>query len=217
MTTVYDELSKATEVTPKDGEEAAAFSKRLAKAVDKLGDDEWKGLSDDAQNWVNDVVDAVAKKTKVPTVPGFPGADEDDEEEPAPKSAKKADKKAAAKTESKDKGKTAAKSAKPAKAESAKPAAKTKAKGANGASKERPLGKRAAIEAAAREGKLPAVPDFSADTHKPWRKRLAEVVALVKAKDIKGLKKYEINPYSTSPKAIDRYRNLAVMALEASK
>jgi hypothetical protein len=36
----------------------------------------------------------------------------------------------------------------------------------------------------------------------------------VKADDVRKLKAFEINPVS-SPKAIDRYRNLAVIALAA--
>lgn len=74
---------------------------------------------------------------------------------------------------------------------------------------------REAFEAAAR-GELPEPPDFSAETHKRFRPKLAELEALVKAKDVAGLKAFEIKPISTSPKALDRYRNLAVIALEAS-
>lgn len=79
----------------------------------------------------------------------------------------------------------------------------------------RPLGKRAQAEADARAGKLPAAPDFSAATHKPYRKRLAETVALVDAGDIAALEAMEIKTYSSSPKAIARYRDLAVLALKA--
>jgi hypothetical protein len=79
------------------------------------------------------------------------------------------------------------------------------------------LGKRAQIEADARAGTIPAQPDFSADTHRPYRKKLAEVVAMVEAKDIKGLKAYEIKPVSSSPKAIAKYRDLAIIAIEAAK
>jgi len=78
----------------------------------------------------------------------------------------------------------------------------------------RPLGKWAAIEAAAREGKLPEPPDFSAVTHKRFRNKLASVVELAKAGDLKGLRAFEINPVSSSPKAIARYRDLCVIALE---
>jgi hypothetical protein len=64
-------------------------------------------------------------------------------------------------------------------------------------------------------GKLPPIPDFCAKTHERFRGKLAEVIALVKAGDAKALKAYKINPISSSPKAIDRYRALAITALEA--
>ncbi|MBX9883570.1 MAG: hypothetical protein K2X68_01225, partial [Novosphingobium sp.] len=73
--------------------------------------------------------------------------------------------------------------------------------------------KRATEDAAA--GVMPSPPDFSAQTHARFRGKLAEVVAMVEAGDVEGLKAFHINPVSTSPKAIDRYRNLAVIALEA--
>ncbi|MDE2284724.1 MAG: hypothetical protein KGK33_08940 [Hyphomicrobiales bacterium] len=99
-----------------------------------------------------------------------------------------------------------------------KPAATKKAPKA--AAKQEPvstrsLGKRAAIEAAAREGKLPEPPDFSAETHKRFRNKLASVVDLAKAGNLKALRAFEINPVSSSPKAIARYRDLCVIALEA--
>lgn len=56
-------------------------------------------------------------------------------------------------------------------------------------------------------------PDFTAKTHAPYRKKLAAVVALVAARDIDGLKAFHINPSSTSPKAIIRYRDRAITAL----
>lgn len=88
-----------------------------------------------------------------------------------------------------------------------KPAAK-KAK-ANGG------GKRAAISIAAKNGKLPEPPDFSAPTHTRFRAKLAKLIDLAKAGDIEGLKAIPINPVSTSPKAMARYRDLCVEALEA--
>ena len=74
---------------------------------------------------------------------------------------------------------------------------------------------RKALEASAHAGELPAVPDFSAATHKRFRKLLAEVVALVEAGDIAALRAFEIKTVSTSPKTVARYRDLAVMTLEA--
>ena len=79
----------------------------------------------------------------------------------------------------------------------------------------RPRSKRAAIEAAARDGKLPEPPDFSAETHKRFRNKLASVVELAKAGDLKALRAFEINPVSSSPKATARYCDLCIVALEA--
>jgi hypothetical protein len=79
-----------------------------------------------------------------------------------------------------------------------------------------PKGKRATAEAAARAGNLPTPPDFSAATHARFRKKLDEVVALAKAGDLAGLRSFSIKPVSSSPKAIDRYRNLCILALEAT-
>lgn len=72
----------------------------------------------------------------------------------------------------------------------------------------------AALEAA-QKGILPEPPNFEAETHRPYRKRLAELVEMAKAGDLAGLRAAKINPISTSPKAMDRFRNLAVVALEA--
>ena len=91
----------------------------------------------------------------------------------------------------------APKAAKPAKAEKAGP------------------GKFAAIREAAERGELPPVPDFSADLHKRNRGRLAQLVAMAEAGDVAGLEAFPIKPNCTSPKAMDRYRNLCVAALKA--
>lgn len=56
-------------------------------------------------------------------------------------------------------------------------------------------------------------PDFSAKTHTRYRPKLAAVVAMVEARDIDGLRKFHINPSSTSPRAIMRYRDKALAAL----
>jgi DNA-binding winged helix-turn-helix (wHTH) protein len=82
----------------------------------------------------------------------------------------------------------------------------------------RPLsagGQRAAILAAAQAGTIPNPPAFSTETHKRFRPKLEQVVKMVKAGDIAGLKAFEINPVSSSPKAVAKYRDLAVIALEA--
>ncbi|MCX5513375.1 hypothetical protein C3941_00135 [Kaistia algarum] len=74
-------------------------------------------------------------------------------------------------------------------------------------------GRRAAAEAAQR-GELPTPPDFTAETHKRFRPKLARLVEMAKAGDIAALRAEPINPVSSSPKAMERYRDLAVTALE---
>jgi hypothetical protein len=77
------------------------------------------------------------------------------------------------------------------------------------------LGKRAAIEAAAQAGKLPPPPDLTAMTHKRWRGNLDDLVQLVKEKNVKALKRYVVKPGGSSHRAVDRYRRLSIIALEA--
>ncbi|WP_198378279.1 hypothetical protein [Neoroseomonas rubea] len=72
------------------------------------------------------------------------------------------------------------------------------------------------MEAAA-EGVVPSPPDFSAATHKPHRKRLAEVIALVEAGDLEGLRANSVQPISSSRVALCRYRDAAIVALEARR
>ena len=71
------------------------------------------------------------------------------------------------------------------------------------------------LREAAERGELPPAPDFSADLHKRNRGRLAQLVAMAEAGDIAGLEAFPIKPNCTSPKAMDRYRNLCVIALKA--
>ncbi|SOC47718.1 hypothetical protein SAMN05892877_13243 [Rhizobium subbaraonis] len=78
-------------------------------------------------------------------------------------------------------------------------------------------GKRAAILEAARAGTLPEAPDFSAATHARFRDKLAKLVAMAKIGDLDGLRSVAINPVSSSPKAMLRYRDLCVLALEARR
>jgi hypothetical protein len=90
-----------------------------------------------------------------------------------------------------------------------------KVKRATGAASGRPVSRRAEIAENAAKGVLPPAPDFSAETHRRFRGKLAEIVALVEVGDVAALKAIEIKAYSSSPKAMDRYRNFAVLALEA--
>jgi hypothetical protein len=71
------------------------------------------------------------------------------------------------------------------------------------------------IEAKARQGELPPPPDFSAPTHARFRAKLAALVELAGKADATGLRAVQVNPVSSSPKALARYRDLVVLAIEA--
>jgi hypothetical protein len=75
------------------------------------------------------------------------------------------------------------------------------------------IGKRQAILDQAQAGALPTAPDFSKPTHARFRAKLAQIVALAEAGDIASLQAFEINPVSSSPKAMARYRDLCVIAI----
>ena len=77
------------------------------------------------------------------------------------------------------------------------------------------IGKRRAILDKAQTGALPEAPDFSKPTHARFRVKLAQIVVLAEAGDIAGLQAFEINPVSSSPKAMARYRDLCVIAIIA--
>jgi hypothetical protein len=78
-------------------------------------------------------------------------------------------------------------------------------------------GKRKAIIELAQAGALPAAPDFSKPTHARFLAKLAKLLALAEAGNVEGLKAIVINPVSTSPKAMARYRDLAIIAIEARR
>jgi len=77
------------------------------------------------------------------------------------------------------------------------------------------IGKRQAIVDQAQTGALPPAPDFSKPTHARFRAKLAQIVAFAEAGDIAALQAFEINPVSSSPKAMARYRDLCVIAITA--
>ena len=77
------------------------------------------------------------------------------------------------------------------------------------------IGKRQAIRDQAQSGALPQVPDFSKPTHARFRAKLAQIVALAEAGDIASLQAFEINPVSSSPRAMARYRDLCVITITA--
>ena len=79
---VKEELLEATKIKPKKGEAEQALMKRIVKKIDKLDEDGWSDLSEEAQVWFNSCVEAAKGKNK--TLPDFPAeddADEDDEDD----------------------------------------------------------------------------------------------------------------------------------------
>ena len=77
------------------------------------------------------------------------------------------------------------------------------------------IGKRQARLDQTQSGTLPPAPDFSKPTHTRFRVKLAQIVALAEAANIAVLQAFEINPVSSSPKAMARYRDLCVIAIIA--
>lgn len=79
-------------------------------------------------------------------------------------------------------------------------------------------GKRAAELARAQAGQMPEPCKFPPKAaYNPFRKKQDELAALAKAGDIAGLKSYPVKPSSTSRKKLHRWRELAIVALQAKK
>lgn len=81
------------------------------------------------------------------------------------------------------------------------------------ASDEREKPRKRTRSAATDERGCPIAPDFSAATHAPHRKKLVRLIELFDNGDIAGLRSVQINPTSTSPRALLRYRDAAVAFL----
>lgn len=94
-------------------------------------------------------------------------------------------------------------------AEAARPAKAARAK------KAKSLGKRAQVEVDAAAGKLPPLPSFGGQDKARYAKQVEELGALTAKKDIKGLNALEIPTYSSCRRAMAKYRDLAVIALQA--
>jgi hypothetical protein len=86
-------------------------------------------------------------------------------------------------------------------------------RGATGNAQRRPSN--ADLEAIAQQGELPPPPDFSAPTHSRFRNKLEGLIALAERGDAEALRAVTINPVSSSPKALARYRDLCIAAIEA--
>ena len=65
MSKIEKELTGATEVSAKRGEERQDYLKRLAKAVNELDDKAFNALSEEADAWVNSAFDALEAKEDI--------------------------------------------------------------------------------------------------------------------------------------------------------
>ena len=72
------------------------------------------------------------------------------------------------------------------------------------------------LEAKAWLGELPPPPDFSAPTHARFRNKLEGLVALAEKGDAEALQAVVINPVSSSPKALARYRPAGTAAVSTA-
>lgn len=86
MSKIQSELSKATGVKPARGQDRQALILAIMAGVTALTDDQWEGLSKEAQDWFNAAADA--KNAKKKTLPDFPDLEEEQEEE-APKTSRR--------------------------------------------------------------------------------------------------------------------------------
>jgi hypothetical protein len=71
--TIAKELASVLDVTAKPGETAQELTKRLALKANTATDDEWRGLSEPSQLWVNEALDALEKKQDLPEPEGLAG------------------------------------------------------------------------------------------------------------------------------------------------
>lgn len=78
------ELRKATAIKLKDKEPRAKFLGRLVRAVERLSNDEWGSLSDEAQDWANAGSDAIKAKAPVADFAPEPAEAEEEADEDTP-------------------------------------------------------------------------------------------------------------------------------------
>lgn len=78
--TIYETLTQRVEVLPEEGEDEQTFLGRLVRAVNKLDEDEFEKLPEDAQQWMNDAVEAIEVKKPIQMCPGAPFANGHDAE-----------------------------------------------------------------------------------------------------------------------------------------
>lgn len=72
---VIAELTAVVDVETKSGDTPQAFANRLARAANNVKDDEWQGLSEPTQAWVNAALGAIENKTELPLPSGIEDLD----------------------------------------------------------------------------------------------------------------------------------------------
>jgi hypothetical protein len=89
--TVIAELQEILKLTPKAKETQNAFAERVARKANDMHNDDWEGLAQDTQLWVNAALAAIEAKKAVPlptgidaVVPAAEDATDEDEAEEAP-------------------------------------------------------------------------------------------------------------------------------------
>lgn len=75
MSAIKVELTKAVKIKQKKSEDDQAFFGRIVRAIGQADQEVWDGLSEDAQTWYNEAVDAMEAKTDIA---GFGDVDADD-------------------------------------------------------------------------------------------------------------------------------------------
>lgn len=79
--TVYAELSKVLKSKYKPGEDVQKYLMSLVIKAENLSDSEWDKLSSDAQEWLNDAVEASDRKETLPLPKGLEVTDDDDDDD----------------------------------------------------------------------------------------------------------------------------------------
>lgn len=88
MSKIQEELVELTEVKQKRKENEQEYLYRLAEATSNAADSDWDELSEEAQQWVNDAIQA---KNDDEDIPEFPDGDEPEEDLPEDEPEEEAD------------------------------------------------------------------------------------------------------------------------------
>ena len=97
MSKVREELEKAIGMKQKKGQDDQAYMKKLSETIDvKLPDAEFDALSEEAQAWQNEAIEAIGSKDDIPDFPedkpvkkGKKVEEEEEEEKPKKKAVSK--------------------------------------------------------------------------------------------------------------------------------